>query len=49
LIESFWRQVLTQIKVEIKKAFGEVDAILFEAALIANAKETQSNPREYIR
>jgi hypothetical protein len=41
--------VLTQMKVEVKQTFGEVDAIKFEAALIANAKETQKKPKDYIR
>jgi hypothetical protein len=39
---------LTQMKVEVKQTFGEVDAIMFEAALIANAKETQKKPKEYV-
>jgi hypothetical protein len=45
----FGKMVLTQMKVVVKQTFGEVDAIKFEAALIANAKETQKKPKEYVR
>ncbi len=36
------------MKVAVKQTYGDVDAIMFEAALIANAKETQNKRKEYI-
>jgi hypothetical protein len=36
------------MKVAVKQTFGDVDAIMFEAALVANAKETQNKRREYV-
>jgi len=36
---------LDQIKVIVKQAFGRIDAIIFEAALTINAKETRINRR----
>ena len=32
---------MTQIKVAVKQAFDNIDAIIFEAALVLNAAETQ--------
>jgi hypothetical protein len=36
------------MKVAVKQTFDSVDAIMFEAALVANAKETQNKPKEYV-
>lgn len=38
---------LTQIKVAVKQAFDTIDAVIFEAALAVNAKETQYKQKEY--
>ena len=37
------------MKVAVKQTYGDIDAIMFEAALVANAKETQNKRKEYIR
>jgi hypothetical protein len=39
---------LTQIKVAVKQAFDNIDAIIFEAALVLNAVETQYKQKEYV-
>ena len=36
------------MKVAVKQTYGDIDAIMFEAALVANAKETQNKRREYV-
>jgi len=39
---------LTQIKIMVKQTFGNVDSIMFEAALTLNAIETRNKQQEYI-
>lgn len=36
------------MKVAVKQAFDAVDAVLFEAALVLNAVETQYKQKEYV-
>jgi hypothetical protein len=36
------------MKIAVKQTYGAVDEIMFEAALVANAKETQNKPKEYV-
>ncbi len=36
------------MKVAVKQTYDSVDEIMFEAALVANAKETQTKQKEYI-
>jgi hypothetical protein len=38
---------LDQIKVAVKQGFETVDAIIFEAALTLNGKETKYKQKEY--
>jgi hypothetical protein len=42
------KETLTQMNVTVKQTFTPVDAIMFEAALVANAKETQNKRKQYI-
>jgi hypothetical protein len=37
-----------QIKVEVKQGFDNVDAIIFEAALLLNEIETKYKQKEYV-
>jgi hypothetical protein len=39
---------MTQIKVEVKQGFDNVDAIIFEAALLLNEIETKYKQKEYL-
>ncbi|HLN89778.1 MAG TPA: hypothetical protein VK253_06900 [Candidatus Binatia bacterium] len=39
---------LAQMKVAVKQAFDNVDAIMFEAALALNAIETRYKQKEYV-
>jgi hypothetical protein len=36
------------MNVAVKQTFDNVDAIMFEAALVANAKQTQNKRKEYV-
>jgi hypothetical protein len=36
------------MKIEVKQTFDNVDAIIFEAALVLNAAETQYKQKEYV-
>ncbi len=36
------------MKVAVKQAFDSVDAVMFEAALVLNAIETQYKQKEYV-
>ncbi len=36
------------MKVAVKQTYDPVDEIMFEAALVANAKETKTKQKEYI-
>ena len=36
---------MTQMKVAIKQTYCDVDAIMFEAALVANAKKPKKNEK----
>ena len=51
-IFEFWPRLqgyLAQVKVYVKQVFGQVDSIMFEAAMTLNAIETQAKQKEYIR
>ena len=37
------------MKVKVKEDFSEIDAILFDAALIVHHRETKNKTQEYIR
>lgn len=36
------------MNVAVKQTFDNVDEIMFEAALVANAKQTQNKRKEYV-
>jgi hypothetical protein len=36
------------MSVAVKQTFDNIDEIMFEAALVANAKKTQNKPKEYV-
>jgi hypothetical protein len=39
---------LIQIKVAVKQDFDTIDGVIFEAALVLNAMETQYKQKEYV-
>jgi hypothetical protein len=45
----FWeKKRLAQIKVAVKQDYGNVDAIIFEAALTLNERQTRHKQKEYV-